>query len=93
MNCAISRAKHKQDTAIQNKENIVWREDEKSILFDKFASAGFQEAIDSALASSDTDINSAASIFTNAVLESCMKKINYYSTGNFKANRFDEECF
>ena len=71
-------------------------EDKKSILFDKLTSAGFQEAIDNALASIGTDINSAVSILTNALLESasCMKKnMNYNSTGNFKAKWFDEECF
>ena len=68
----------------------------KSISFDKLASVGFQEAIDNALANIDTDIDSAVSIFTNALLESasCMnKKITYNSKGNSKAKWFDEECF
>ena len=38
LNCAISRGKHKQDTAIQKSENIFWCPDKKSVLVDKLTS-------------------------------------------------------
>ena len=69
---------------------------QESILFDKLTSSGFQEPVDNALVSIDTDNNSAVSIFTNAQLESASgmkKKINFNSKGTFKAKWFDEECF